>query len=145
MPATSREGDLREELVHARAEIRRLQGLLEAFSENGGVGGNGSEGSGVEAADGARRPSLEEVKGHMRRLSALLMEGDETHLGEYEKWEAALVDHPEYQAETLAELESFEKKHAARNAASLVATRRFLPPNIWTTTFKDFKRAAFHR
>ena len=72
------------------------------------------------------------------------MEGDETHLGEYEKWEAALVDHPEYQAETLAELESFEKKHAARNAASLVATRRFLPPNIWTTTFKDFKRAAFH-
>ena len=61
-----------------------------------------------------------------------LMDGDESveTAKEYEKWEALLGAHPDYQAERLAELQDFLDKHAARNAAALDATRRFLPPNV---------------
>ena len=33
-------------------------------------------------------------------------------------------------------------KHSKRNASALEATRRFLPANIWTTSYASFAKAA---
>ena len=160
-----REGELREELVHARSEIRRLNQVpiskgpfqslafwapreslawLEPsgharprfFTRDGpcliswpssfgswvaqvveeyesmddedrpkrGVCGAGTVG---ENGDADGEPDFEEVKGQVRRLSSLLMEGNEEPevLAEYEKWEQLMSSHPEYLAERAADLQ----------------------------------------
>jgi len=79
----------------------------------------------------------------VRRLSALLMEGDESVLGEYEMWENRMANHPEYLAERAADVEAFFATHAEANNEALEITRRFLPPNIWTTNHASFAQVAF--
>lgn len=79
----------REELIQARAEIRRLRALLDKMAESSDgdqqqrVPGSSDEGAVQSEGNNnqhtpSRRASLEEVKGHIRRLSKYLMEGDET-------------------------------------------------------------------
>jgi predicted lipoprotein len=71
------------------------------------------------------------------------MEGDESVLAEYEQWEKRMATHPEYLAERAADVAAFFATHKAANAAALDTTRRFLPPNIWTTNHASFAQAAF--
>ena len=84
-----------------------------------GVCGAGTVG---ENGDADGEPDFEEVKGQVRRLSSLLMEGNEEPevLAEYEKWEQLMSSHPEYLAERAADLQvSFEGWGLGRSTSRL--------------------------
>jgi len=157
-----REDSLREQLIQARAEIRKYKVMLENESngnvqqgiemegdEEGG-GGRGFCGAGLVSEGGGTiipgggGVDFEIVKENVRRLSSALMSGDapaET-VAEYDKWETIMAAHPEYLAERRADLDDFLAKHEDRNLTALDTIRRFVPHDIWEISFQTFSASA---